>query len=151
MISAFATVDGLVGRWQIDRDINDMKAGQLWQLQGQGTFTPSCQPHQLFFEEELIFVADSHGKITAGTMRAQQKYIWRKGKRGWEIFFADERFFVALNDSDAEQDVTHYCGDDVYSGNFTFYTQDYFQVIWQVAGPTKNYRSVSHFRKVKTE
>lgn len=59
----------------------------------------------------------------------------------------DGTFFIALA-PEPQQRVTHHCGDDLYQGRFLFSGRDRWVEIWDVTGPRKNYRSISHYARL---
>jgi hypothetical protein len=63
-----------------------------------------------------------------------------------QSFPAERRFFIALSAAPRQQ-VTHHCGDDLYQGRFLF-SGDAWVEIWDVSGPRKTYRSISHYARL---
>lgn len=133
------TLDALEGRWRLERDIEDARAGVSGRLEGEAIWRADAQG---FVQEEsgLLHYAD------AAPMQATRRYLWRAGETGIDVFFEDGRPFHTLP-ADGEE-ALHHCAPDLYRVTYTFTGPAEFTQIWHVTGPRKAARIASRFTRL---
>jgi hypothetical protein len=125
----------LVGVWEIERDVADLRGG------GEGTFTGT-----------LTVAPDGAGFswVEDGTLRwgdytgpAGRTLRFAPRDGAWWLCFADGRPFHPWT-FDAE--LVHPCAADVYRGRITRHERDLL-IDWDVTGPAKRQRIRSRLRR----
>lgn len=70
---------------------------------------------------------------------AERVYRFRfPGPGRAQVFFADGRFFHALDLSGGADNVEHRCGDDLYRGRYALEDAQRWTLRWRVTGPRKD-------------
>ena len=131
-----------IGRWQIDRRIDDRHAGQTGTLAGTATFAPGG-------DGGLIY--DERGTLRLGTgtpLEATRRYLWRFGAGGVEVRFADGAPFHAFVPAGRAAGTAHLCGADLYEVAYDFSGFPEWQAVWTVRGPRKDYTATTRHRRV---
>ena len=127
------------GRWRIERTIEDVRAGRTGRMAGTARFDPD--PHGLAYLEEGTLAFPG-----AAPMRATRRYLWRDGGAGTiDVLFADGRFFHRFDAEDPQPATTHDCPPDVYRVRYDFRRWPRWKAEWRVAGPGKDYATVTTF------
>ena len=132
-ISKIPDLAAFEGHWQIDRMIEDRRAGQTGRFTGTGLFRPDAGG--LIYEER--------GRLTLGAARfeAERRYFWRVGDGGIDVCFEDGRFFHRIGPK-----AVHWCDPDDYHVTYDFGDWPRWQAAWQVTGPRKDYVMTSIYR-----
>jgi hypothetical protein len=118
----------LRGSWSVERELEDAELGRGSFL-GEASFRPDG--------DGLAWVESGRLRIGAYDGPAWRELRLRPAPDGWEVRFADGRFFHRLAlDGDACR-MEHPCGEDRYTGEFTIRGPDAFEVDWRVSGPRK--------------
>lgn len=134
-------VEAFEGLWEIERDIEDVRAGRAGRFVGRASFRPSADG--LAYREE--------GELTlegAAPMAASRDYLWRDGPGGAiEVLFGDGRFFHAFHPDEAAPAAVHACDPDTYRVRYDFSRWPRWQADWRVTGPRKDYAMLSRFRR----
>jgi len=130
-----------IGDWQLQRRIHDDAYGQHGSLAGTARFHANGA------------VVDYHeqGRLTlAGgmTMQAERSYIWQPDPQGVTVKFADGAPFHRFDLGGKVKGTQHLCGADLYNVTYNFESWPAWSATWVVAGPRKNYTSVSHYKPV---
>lgn len=122
----------LKGTWNFDRAI----AGHGG-MKGMARFLHTA-PETLDYDESGIHAA------RGGTVDFYQSYIYVQQDGGISVTFKDGRPFHRLQFGRSPQNLltataVHFCGDDVYNGQYVFHDNDNFSLRWDVQGPRKDY------------
>jgi len=126
------------GRWNMNREIGDRRAGLRAAAAGACDFLAGSESKVLVCEEALVI--DYGGNRFNGV----QSTIWRFEKpSGPDLYFQDGRYFCSaqfkkIGDIWRAQ-LTHHCGDDVYDGNVTIEFEKCWRLVWRVRGPRKDF------------
>lgn len=124
--------------WQIDREIEDRKAGETTTFQGTVRVIP--EPDQLRWIEE--------GTLTnsAGSFAGSRTYLWRADplSHGISLHFEDGRFFHTIHPVPKPSDA-HDCPPDTYQVAYDFSDWPRWQANWTVTGPRKDYTMLSRY------
>jgi len=131
--------EDFVGLWQLSRVIADRLSDQAGTLMGTARFD-SVGAGALAYEEA--------GKLRFGTapeMEATRRYHWQFGQDAVDIHFDNGAAFHSFVPSGHAQGTDHPCGDDFYQVRYDFTNWPEWQATWHVAGPRKDYVSVSRY------
>ncbi|MFZ1660619.1 MAG: DUF6314 family protein [Paracoccaceae bacterium] len=135
--SSKIALEGFVGRWTIQRQIEDRLSNQPGQFEGQADFQVS-DGGLLYHEEGWLTLA------TAAPMFASRDYRWRAGGGRIAVDYADGRPF---HDFDPDEGAAfHACDPDSYRVTYDFSGwPQAWQSEWVVTGPRKDYVMTTHF------
>ncbi|MEP5151847.1 DUF6314 family protein [Planktotalea sp.] len=129
-----------LGRWSIDRSITEAHAPNPARFVGSATIT----------EGPVVWVFAEEGTLSlaqGSTMKAERKYLWKSVGNGFDVFFADERFFHRF-DLTAQAQASHWCDPDQYDVAYDFSAWPVWSSTWNVAGPRKDYVMQSSFLRL---
>ncbi len=129
------------GVWQLDRRIEDVRAGQVIQGTGTARFVPDDAG--LIYDEELSLQVPG-----APMMQATRRYLWRAAPEGIAILFDDERPFHTIRLTDAAPEDRHYCDPDIYDVAYDLSQFPQWHARWRVSGPRKNYVLTSRYAAI---
>lgn len=122
------------GVWRLDRQITHQN-GPPATFAGKAEWRPAPGGMQ-YFEHGVLSIAE-HPAI-----QAERRYFWHDDLR---VDFADGRFFHHVPPKGGE--AQHWCDPDMYDVRYDFSAWPRFEVIWQVAGPAKNYTMISRYAR----
>jgi len=134
--------DGLAGAWRLERRISP-----AIRMDGEAQFATSADGTLAYEEQGTLTLADG----TA--LPANRRYLFRRRPGGFAVFFAEEtpRLFheVALHDADAVLlgETEHLCTPDHYRSRYEFHPDGSFTIRHEVAGPRKDYVSLTHYAR----
>lgn len=129
------------GVWDVDRDIEDVRAGRRGRFTGRATFTPVAEG--LRYREDGVLALDG-----APEMPATRSYLWRDGGGGAiEVLFEDGRHFHRFLPDETDPGDIHACDPDTYRVRYDFRHWPRWQASWRVTGPRKDYGMLSRFRR----
>ena len=135
-----------LGRWSIQRDIKDIKAGVSGRLDGQVTLSPMPDGPEdtLLYEEKGSLVFGQSAPLVA-----ERRYLW-KGTCGRvvDVMFEDGRPFHKIDLNCTMPFDTHLCDPDFYEVSYDLREWPSWRCTWRVTGPRKDYRLETRFRKV---
>ena len=138
-LSAFA------GVWDIERDIDDLRAGRRGRFSGSASFTPDGDG--LAYRERGVLRLPDLPEVTA-----ERCYVWREAEDGCvEVCFDDGRFFHSFAPGLPEPTALHDCPPDRYEVRYDFSAWPHWRACWRVRGPRKDYEMVSWFRPAEAE
>jgi hypothetical protein len=127
------------GLWQVERAIEDVRAGRTGRFRGTARFVPAAGG--LAYSEEGRLELDG-----APPMQAGRRYLWGDGGAGTiEVRFEDGRFFHRFCADEPEPAAAHDCPPDHYRVRYDFQRWPRWQAEWQVRGPRKDYGMLSRF------
>ena len=126
------------GLWQIDRRIEDRRAGGTARMAGTARITPESGRWR--YAETGTLVLDGGAELTS-----ERVYLWQITPERVEVFFDDGRSFHAFTpDGRAER---HLCDPDLYVPAYDFSDWPAWSVRWEVTGPRKDYGSFTRYRR----
>lgn len=132
-------LEAFAGDWEIDRDIEDVRAGRTGRFSGRARFTPA--PDGLRYREEGDLVLGD-----APPMAATRDYLWRDAGAGViEVLFSDGRPFHRFLPDETDPGDTHDCPPDLYRVRYSFARWPRWQAEWRVSGPRKDYAMLSRY------
>ncbi|MEM1431513.1 MAG: DUF6314 family protein [Pseudomonadota bacterium] len=142
---AAALLQGLAGAWALERRIADRRAGEAGTFSGRAVFTPDA---------DGLRYREAGGLRLPGrpALQAERVYLWRAAA-GWiDVRFDDGRPFhrfapPSAGDGGAGPDAPHLCGRDLYQVRYAFESGSSWSAVWEVRGPRKDYRLVSHYTR----
>ena len=120
----------LIGRWRIERRIDDRRRGERGRFAGTGTYTPDGDG--LLYEEIGQFTLPGH----RGEAEQRHRYHFPTAGRAL-VHFRDGGFFHDLDLTAGTWQADHPCGEDLYAGSFRAGGPDRWTQIWTVSGPRK--------------
>jgi hypothetical protein len=110
------------------------------QFDGQATFAGSAIA--LTYREAGLF------RIGAGpALVAERSYQWAFDAGQVTVTFADGRPFHSFTPGVTGPGTDHPCGDDLYRVAYEWSGWPEWTATWDVTGPRKDYRLVSHYRR----
>ncbi len=131
------------GRWRLERQIDDSRAGQTGLLSGEAVFEPVADaPGLLRYSEK--------GQLRMGDqppLEATRIYFWRDTPDAIDVSFEDRRAFHRITRGRSMPDDTHHCDPDLYHVSYNFSKWPDWQAMWRVVGPRKDYRMTSLYRR----
>ena len=126
------------GVWQLDRRIEDRRAGVTGRLNGQAVWVPG-QGGLVLTETGTLQYGDG------APMQAERRYLWREDAGGIAVFFDDERVFHWF--SAGKTTALHDCPPDLYRVSYDLTGWPHWSAEWQVNGPRKDYRMQSLYHR----
>ena len=134
----------LQGEWRLERSIADGRSGIPGSLTGLASFAPRADGlgYGLDYREEGLLTLGDH----CGA--AHQAYRYDFVSPGCAaVNFTDGRYFHDLDLTAGIWRCRHLCGDDRYDGVFTALGAANWRVVWSVAGPRKDLRLDTTYRR----
>lgn len=141
-VTAAADPRALLGRWRFERVVDDRRARDVVHVRGTTTLT----------EEGVGVRWAEEGVLRRGDLELPVSRVLHlvPGEAGWEVTFEDGREFHPWAPGD---EVVHLCGADTYRGRVQVEPGEgdgeasAWSVVWQVAGPAKDYEMVTRLRR----
>ncbi len=133
-------VADFLGRWRIDRRIEDRAGGTTGRFEGQGVFL-ARGAKAVYVERGLLYYG------TQPPMQAERSYLWRDGPTGIEVFFHDGRPFHRIGLAGETAEARHWCDPDSYVVHYDFGDWPLWSARWDVTGPRKDYVMRSLYRR----
>ncbi|MBX9976797.1 MAG: hypothetical protein K2X98_00910 [Alphaproteobacteria bacterium] len=133
--------------WHLSRTLSDGGC-----MEGTAVFTPLTDKHeQLHYSEKGIFHQCSHPLLPPTEFYQDYVYTFYE-KNMFSIHFSHEegQKFMTFSTTQNPSLSTHVCKNDRYTGYFEQLTNDRFSLTYDVKGPRKNYRSVTHYLRAQT-
>ena len=132
-------LQAFAGTWEVERNIEDVRAGRTGHFAGRARFTPAAAG--LAYNEVGTLTLEG-----AAPMQASRRYCWRDGGAGTiEVWFEDGRFFHRFCADEPEPAAAHDCPPDHYRVRYDFARWPRWQAEWHVRGPRKDYGILSRF------
>ena len=131
-----------LGDWQLTRQITDALHSQNGQLEGRARFVTGGDG--LRYEET--------GQLTLASgavLQADRAYLWDADAGGIAVRFAYGIAFHRFDPVGQVSGTTHLCGEDTYSVAYDFGRWPNWSATWDVTGPRKDYRSISHYNRAR--
>lgn len=128
------------GRWRLEREIEDAKAGQIVRFSGQAIFRPG---------EGGLICAETGEMTWPGQppLRATRRYLWQGQGEDIAVFFDDGRPFHLIAPG-ARPSAEHDCPPDLYEVRYDFRNWPEWRAEWRVHGPRKDYLMRSRYARV---
>jgi len=131
-----------LGRWTLNRKIEDEAAGRSGEFVGEAVFQRSGDG--LLYEERGTLHLDGVPPLVA-----ERRYLWRQGAGNRiEVCFDDGRPFHAINLDQTMPFDTHFCTPDVYDLVYDLRKFPSWGCRVRVEGPKKTYRLTSLYEFV---
>jgi Family of unknown function (DUF6314) len=130
----------LEGEWDLERRLDDRRAGELGRFEGQAVF---------FADDELLLYRED-GRLIMGDHSgpALQLYTYAFPEKGRAaVDFRDGGRFHDLDLTTGQWTATHLCAPDRYDGAFAALGPDAWRVVWRVTGPRKDLILDSSYRR----
>ena len=124
------------GTWQLQRRIEDRRAGQTGHFTGHARFDRDGEG--LHYREEGVLHLPG-----AQPMAATREYLWRAEGDSIVIDFPDGRAFHRIGPQQSGD--THWCDPDTYRVAYDFTAWPRWTAVWTVSGPRKDYTMTSAF------
>jgi hypothetical protein len=134
----------LRGRWEIDREIVDERAGANGIFRGVAEFARTVDG-DVFDWIETGELQWSGRKQKAG--RRLLVAVQPDACCSADIAFDDGRFFHRVDLSSGADTFVHGCAPDAYSGSWSVDSPDHFTIRWTVEGPAKRITIGSSYRR----
>lgn len=129
------TSTSFLGRWRIERDIEDSLAQSRAHFSGDAEITKG-EGVWHYFERGALKLQN------APEMVSERRYIWKPTAGGIDIYFSDNRFFHRLELTERAQ-AKHWCDPDQYDVAYDFSDWPRWSSRWTVKGPRKAYTMTS--------
>lgn len=132
--------DFLQGQWQLERRLDDRRAGQQGLLTGTAAFAPE--------RDDLLY--SEAGRLAIGDHEGPAEQVYRYAfDASWRalVHFRDGRFFHDLDLTAGRWTAAHLCAPDRYDGEFTALDGNSWRVVWRVTGPRKDLILDSSYRR----
>lgn len=129
-----------LGLWHIERNIEDSLSGNTSYFTGQAEI----------LEQGKDWLYAERGQLKmqgAPSMTAERRYIWRANAGGIDVYFEDRRFFHRISLADAAS-AAHWCDPDQYDVRYDFSDWPFWNSVWSVSGPKKNYSMRSSYSAI---
>lgn len=134
------TLESFLGRWSLDRSIDDAAAGRNGVLTGEASFRPN-RDGELLYEERGELQMEG-----IAPLMAERRYLWRRDEgHRLSIHFEDGRLFHRLNLDQTMPYDTHFCTPDVYDMTYDLRHWPVWECSARVEGPRKTYRLTSRY------
>lgn len=129
------------GDWVLSRTIEDRLQRQDGQFTGTARFEAAGSARLAYAEQGRL-------RLGAGPdLIASRQYFWDFTAEGVDVRFDDGRPFHRFVPQGHAAGTNHLCGDDDYTVRYDFMAWPYWQAVWSVKGPRKNYTSASHYSR----
>lgn len=129
------------GSWDLDRQIDDRRAGTWATFAGQAEFL--AQDGGLRYHETGVLHLPGVAPI-----KAERIYHWHGDGADVAVTFEDGRPFHTVSLSDPAPQARHWCDPDIYDVAYGFEDWPVWTSQWRVAGPRKDYVMISTYRRI---
>lgn len=136
-LSAFA------GTWSLQRKIVDHRRGETGSFTG--TVSITGDDREVIYREEGSLILAARPPV-----RGTRTYRWHKVGHAIEVFFNDHRPFHSFALGRHRVAAEHLCRADLYRVTYDFCDWPAWSTVWDVQGPAKKYRLVSHYARTCT-
>ncbi|MCH2093801.1 MAG: DUF6314 family protein [Rhodobacteraceae bacterium] len=129
-----------VGRWRLERQIDDHTTGHALHFSGEAVLTPDGSDLSYAETGQLMLPGQS-------AVHATRTYTWRASPGGVRVFFSDGGYFHAFDPDATCSSDRHWCDPDTYVATYSFLQWPVWQADWRVQGPRKDYLSRSTYSR----
>ncbi|WP_212525814.1 DUF6314 family protein [Actibacterium sp. MT2.3-13A] len=129
------------GRWRLEREIDDAKAGQRARFSGTATFTREAAGGLLCDEAGTLILPGQP------PLAAARRYLWRAEGGDIAVFFHDGRPFHLIAPG-ARPEAGHDCPPDLYQVRYDFRRWPEWRAEWRVSGRRKDYLMRSTYARL---
>ncbi|MEH0109043.1 DUF6314 family protein [Tersicoccus sp. MR15.9] len=138
------TLAWFVGRWSMERRLDDRRAGRAYTVTGTALFRTTDVDGVLAYEETGELAGDGQPPAPV-----QRQLTWHdEGGARVLLRFADGREYLHLDLSDGHADGVHPCAPDTYLSTLTVEDDDAWSETWDVTGPAKDYTALTRYRRL---
>lgn len=130
------------GSWLLRRQIDDRLSKQTGEFSGTAVLTENPDGGLNYHETGTM----KFGGVPA--MIAERRYLWSFASGYVDVAFDDGRAFHRFVPSGHVAGTDHPCGADFYTVRYDFTALPRWSAVWTVAGPRKDYVSVSQYERV---
>lgn len=138
------TLDFLLGKWQVQRDICDRRLNLRGNFRGASTFIPANQIDSDRAIKALNFNED--GLLCFGTYRGQahRELQYIEGSLSIvNVSFVDGRPFIDIDLREGSWQSVHSCSGDIYEIRYFVRSETCMEEQWIVRGEKKDYEATS--------
>ena len=139
-MSGLPSLAVLEGRWRLSRVIVHSD-GNKDEFEGEAIFRRSGPR---LIQDEAGWLTPERAPTR---MKATRRYIWSGDGNRLDVAFEDMRPFHSVPLGIATPGTTYLCPPDRYEVSYDFKDFPDWSSVWDVEGPRKNYRMISHFRR----
>lgn len=129
------------GRWQLQRKIEDFRAGSDAVLTGEAVLSDEGDVWR-YHERGVLRMGD------APPMTTERVYLWRFLSARVEVSFEDGAPFHNFVPTAGAVATSHLCGDDLYRPHYALDHWPAWEVTWRVTGLRKDYVMKSTYSRV---
>lgn len=129
----------LLGRWSLERDIDDRYAAVRLRVTGTAVLEQREDGRVRWHEEGTL---ERPGSAPAAVHRTL--LVVPDTDDAWQVTFDDGRPFHPWSPGVA---VDHPCADDLYRGVVTVHDHGSWTVTWQVRGPAKDHTIITSYHR----
>jgi Family of unknown function (DUF6314) len=147
LVEAIDTLDFLLGRWRVERIVNDHRRGDQGQFRGVATFSRSESPNTAVGRVRFEEVGDYAIGDYRGEARRSLEYV-ASADSTVAITFVDGQHFIDLNLASGESSDEHLCNLDRYEITTVVKSRDLVEERWRVEGPEKDYDAIMSLERV---
>lgn len=137
-MSQCADLSAWLGFYDVNRTIDDRRAGQTARFKGRAEITPNGAG-AVYREAGQLRTAQG------AVFYAERTYIWAVQGARIAVFFEDGRPFHDFDPVAGGAATEHLCGQDWYRGGYDVSRWPQWRVTWDVSGPRKDYRLVTDY------
>jgi len=133
-------LEGFLGRWSLDRRIEDAASGRLGVLTGEASFRHHAAG-ELLYEERGTLVMEGLSPLVA-----ERRYRWRRETGNFvAVHFEDGRPFHLIDLAEPRPFDRHLCSPDTYEMTYDLTRWPAWECRTRVEGPRKDYRMLSRY------
>lgn len=133
-----ADLSAWLGTYRVTRHIDDRRTGQTASFEGRAEIAANAAG-ALYREAGELQLAQG------AAFYAERVYVWEVQGPRIAVLFEDGRPFHDFDPETGGAATEHLCGQDWYRGGYDVSRWPDWQVTWDVTGPRKGYRSVTHY------
>ena len=130
--------EAFLGAWRIAREIEDRR-GPDGRFEGRAIISEVAPGEWLYHETGRLSFGAGQG------FDAERRYLWRPAGAMIDVFFDDGRPFHRIDLAGGAD--RHHCAPDIYDVRYDFRDWPFWEAVWHVSGPRKDYVMRSRYRQ----